>query len=206
VTSADVAAPGAFQVYVENFPSGWTGCAVFGYQTFLVQGKGPPTATPMFSLKAGGYSSAQTVSISDAVPGTTIYYTTDGTTPTNSSSVYANPITVSSTETLKADAVASGYVRSAVASAVYTIEPLTAAPKFSPKAGSYSAAQTVSISDATSDATIYYTTDGTAPTTSSSVYGPPLTVSSTETLKAFAVATGHLHSGQVSATYTIESP
>jgi len=122
VTAADVATPGAFQVYVENYPSGWNGCAVFGYQTFLVAGKGTPTATPVFSPKGGSYSQTQMVSITDAVSGATIYYTTDGTTPTTSSPQFTGtPITVSSSETLKADALATGYVRSTVASAAYII-------------------------------------------------------------------------------------
>jgi hypothetical protein len=63
------------------------------------------------------------VSISDALIGATIHYTTDGTVPTTSSSVYTGPISVGVTETLKADATATGYLRSAVASAKYTIAP-----------------------------------------------------------------------------------
>jgi hypothetical protein len=121
VTAADIINPGAFQVFVENFPAGWNGCAVFGYQTFLVAGKGAPTAKPVFSLKAGTYHAPQSVSISDLTPGATIYYTTDGTTPTSGSTVYTSAITVSSTQTLKANAVAAGYVKSAVATAKYTI-------------------------------------------------------------------------------------
>jgi hypothetical protein len=121
LTAADIATPGAFQVYVENFPTGWNGCAVFGYQTFLVEGKGPQVAKPAFTPKAGTYSSAQTVMISDALAGVTIHYTTDGTSPTTSSPVYTGPITLSSTETLKAFAVATGYLPSEVASGLYTI-------------------------------------------------------------------------------------
>ena len=63
----------------------------------------------------------------------------------------------------------------------------------------------MSISDATSGATIYYTTNGTTPTTSSAVYTGPITVSSTETLKAIAVATGDTNSAVASAAYTITS-
>ncbi len=122
VAAADVAAVGAFQVFVENFPTGWTGCAVFGDRTFIVTGSGPPVATPVFSPAAGSYKTPQSVSISDAVVGATIYYTTDGTTPTTSSMVYSAPIAVNSTETIKAIAEATGYVKSATKTGKFTIK------------------------------------------------------------------------------------
>jgi hypothetical protein len=81
-------------------------------------------ATHSFSPAAGTYPSAQTVTISDAANGTTIYYTTNGTTPTTSSTKYTGPITVGSSETVEAIAVAtsvSGWVNSATGSAAYTI-------------------------------------------------------------------------------------
>ena len=120
------------------------------------------------------------MSISDATSGATIYYTTDGTTPTTSSTPYTAPITVSATETVQAIAVKSGDTNSAVASASYTITstpPTVSTPTFTPPAGAYTSAQSVTISDATSGATIYYTTDGTTPTTSSAIYAGPITVS-----------------------------
>ena len=123
LAAADLAAPGAFQIFVENFPSGWNGCAVFGYQTFLVGGKGAPAATPVFAPKAGTYTGTVNVTITDAIPGAIIYYTTDGSVPTIKSPQYSSPIPVGSTETLKADATATGYLRSAVATAKYTITP-----------------------------------------------------------------------------------
>jgi hypothetical protein len=164
-------------------------------------------ATPVISPAAGTYTSAQTVSISDAMSGATIYYTINGTTPTTSSPVYSGPITVSSSETIEAIAAASGYTTSAVASAAYTINiPIAATPTFSPVAGTYTSAQTVSISDATSGATIYYTINGTTPTTSSPVYSGPITVSSSETVEAIATASGYTNSAVASAAYTINIP
>ena len=80
-----------------------------------------PAATPTFSPGAGTYSSIQTVTIADSTPGASIYYTTDGTTPTPSSTLYTSSITVSNTETINAIAGGSGFTTSAVASALYTI-------------------------------------------------------------------------------------
>ncbi|MGA3072031.1 MAG: chitobiase/beta-hexosaminidase C-terminal domain-containing protein, partial [Terracidiphilus sp.] len=159
--------------------------------------------TPAFSPAAGTYTTSQTVTISDATAGTTIYYTTNGTTPTTSSTVYSGPITVSATETLEAIAVETGYTNSAVASATYTIAPVLPTPTFSPAAWTYTTSQSVTIRDATSGTTIYYTTNGTTPTTSSTVYTGAITVSATETLKAIAVETGYTNSAVASAPYTI---
>jgi hypothetical protein len=77
------------------------------------------------------------------------------------------------------------------------------APTFSPVAGTYTTAQSVTISDSSSGAEIYYTTNGTTPTTSSAIYTGPITVSTTETINAIAVGTGHANSAVATATYTI---
>jgi hypothetical protein len=88
-------------------------------------GSAPPqvAATPTFTPAPGTYASAPQVSMSDSTSGAAIYYTTNGTTPTTSSTKYAagTPISVGTTETIEAIAVASGYTNSAVASAKYTI-------------------------------------------------------------------------------------
>jgi hypothetical protein len=181
--------------------SGYSNSAV-GSAAYTINGA---VATPTFSPATGTYSSAQTVTISDSTSGSTIYYTTNGTTPTTSSSVYSSAITVSATETLEAIATKSGYSNSAVGSAAYTINGAAATPTFSPAAGTYSSAQTVTISDSTSGSTIYYTTNGTTPTTSSTVYSSAITVSVTETLEAIATKTGYTNSAVGSAAYTISS-
>ena len=163
----------------------------------------PLLPTPSFSPAAGTYATSQTVTISDATAGTTIYYTTNGTTPTTSSPVYSSAITVSAPETIEAIAVETGYTNSAMGTAAYTITPVLPAPTFSPVAGSYSSSQSVTISDSTAGTTIYYTTNGTTPTTSSTVYSGAITVSATETIEAIAVKTGFTNSAVATAVYTI---
>ena len=133
--------------------------------------------------------------------GPRFYYTTNGTTPTTSSSQYISPIGVADDTTLEAIAVESGYETSAVASGKYTIKGPK--PTFSPPAGKYPTAQSVTISDEISGATIYYTTDDTTPTTSSQVYTAPINVHSSETVKAIAVATEYGNSPIAAAAYKI---
>jgi hypothetical protein len=78
-------------------------------------------ATPTFSPIAGAYGVPQTVTISCSTPSPTIYYTTNGSTPTTSSPVYSSPITVGTSQTVQAIATASGFLQSAVGSAAYII-------------------------------------------------------------------------------------
>jgi N-acetylneuraminic acid mutarotase len=163
-----------------------------------------PLAAPSFSVASGSYPSAQTVAISDATPGATIYYTTDGSKPTMASAIYSTPLTVASSATIEAMAVAGGYSESAVAAAIYAILPTVAAPTFSVASGSYTSVQIVTISDATPGAKIYYTTDGSTPTTASSAYSSPLSIIATQTITAFAVASGYYPGPVASAAYTIK--
>ena len=61
----------------------------------------------------------------------------------------------------------------------------------------------MTLSSTTAGATIYYTIDGSAPTTSSTRYSGPITVSSSETINAIATATGSTTSAVLSASYTL---
>jgi Chitobiase/beta-hexosaminidase C-terminal domain len=161
-----------------------------------------PAMTPSFSTGTGTYSAPPTVKISDGTSGAVICYTTNGATPTTSSTVYSSPIPINGTTTLKAIAVDPGGPVSAVASATYTISSALM-PAFSTGTGTYHAPPTVKIADGTSGAVIYYTTNGTAPTKASAVYSAPITISSTTTLEAMAVYPGGPASAVASATYTI---
>jgi N-acetylneuraminic acid mutarotase len=162
---------------------------------------------PTFSPAAGTYGSAQSVAISDILPGARIYYTVNGSAPNSDSPLYAGPISVTASEAIQAIAVAAGYINSQPVSASYIINlPAAAAPTFSVPTGTYSSTQTVSLSDATTGATIYYTSDGSTPTLSSTKYTAPITVTKTETIQAIAIANGYSSSEIASATYTINPP
>ena len=77
-------------------------------------------AAPTFSPAGGTFTSAQNVTIS-AAEGAKIYYTTNKTVPTTSSTEYSGPITVNETTTIRAIAVKDGYTNSEIAEATYTI-------------------------------------------------------------------------------------
>ena len=170
-------------------------------------GSQPAAATPTFSPVPGTYTSAQSVSLQDTTAGATIYYTLDGSTPTTSSTVYTAPIPVSTAATIKAMAAAGGFSNSAIATGAYTIQVAAAAtPTFSPVPGTYTSAQSVSLQDTTALATIYYTTDGSTPTTASTVYTTPIQVSANTTIRAIAAASGLANSAVATGTYTIGAP
>ena len=103
--------------------------------------------------------------------------------------------------------VVSGDLSQSVAlSGTVSEQPVVATPTFSPDGGNFISAQTVSISCETENATIHYTTDGSEPTESSTVYSQPFTVSVTTTVKAIAVAPTYANSTVGEATYTINTP
>ncbi len=164
-------------------------------------------ATPTFTPPNGTtFSSSLSISIADATPGATIYYTTNGTTPTTSSQVYSGPFTISASTTVNAIATASGYTQSGLGTASYTLTSVgktVATPTFSPASGAtFSSTLSVSIADATPGAAIYYTTNGTTPTTSSQLYSGPFTISASTTVNAIATASGYTQSALATASYT----
>ncbi len=83
------------------------------------------TATPTFSPTPGGYTGSVSVTLSDATSGATLYYTTNGATPTTGSTKYTGAISISAMETIKAIATASGDSNSSIASGTYTLGAAT---------------------------------------------------------------------------------
>ena len=160
-------------------------------------------ATPTYNPVAGTYTGTQSVTISTTTSGATIRYTTDGSTPSETvGTIYTAPVSIGVNTTLKAIAYKIDMADSAVASGVYNIQCAT--PTYNPTAGTYSSAQTVTISCATSGVTMRYTTDGSTPSqTVGTVYSTPVSISVTCTLKAIAYNTGMTDSAIASGVYTI---
>ena len=98
---------------------------MYNFTADTCYGAVPIAATPVISPVTGAYRVEQTVTIGDSTPGAVIYYTTDGSTPTTSSTLYQGSFTVDSTTTVNAIAVVAGETQSPVASALITIGSMT---------------------------------------------------------------------------------
>ncbi|MBP5314748.1 MAG: chitobiase/beta-hexosaminidase C-terminal domain-containing protein, partial [Muribaculaceae bacterium] len=158
-------------------------------------------ATPTFSTSGGG-TSPTTVTITSATSGATIYYTTDGTTPTTSSNTYNGAFTCSTvgTVTIKAIAVKSNYSNSEVGQTTVTYNPVLSAPTISPTSNTYNNDLTATIT-AASGATIYYRVNGGSWQTYSS--GVSVTANNT-TVEAYASMTNYTDSPIASQTYNLK--
>jgi formylglycine-generating enzyme required for sulfatase activity len=166
---------------------------------------GGKTAQPILTPGAGSYSGPVNVTITSATPGAAIRYTTNGTTPTSTTgTLYAGPVAVTSTRTLKAIAFKAGSEDSAVTTGVLTISGV-GAPVIAPATGTYSTTQSVVITTPTSGASIRYTLDGSVPTASTgTLYGGAISISTSKVLKAIAVKTGLADSPLSTATYAFQ--
>jgi hypothetical protein len=160
-------------------------------------------AAPIFYPRAGTYKSAQSVTLACATTGATIHYTTDGSLPTLSSPIFIVPLNITAPTTVEAFAVVPGLNNSSLSIANYVIIAQAGLPVFHPPGGTYRRSQTVTLTASTSDTTIFYTTDGSLPTRSSTVFSAPIEISSTTTINAKATSPGLDDSLVSSATYVI---
>jgi hypothetical protein len=96
------------------------------YSKYAIAAWAPAQSTPVVTPTTGTFGQAQEVTISIPL-GSRVYYSLDGGTPTQNSTLYTGPVTISNPSTLKARAFRVGYAPSAVATATYTFDPTVAA-------------------------------------------------------------------------------
>lgn len=138
-----------------------------------------------------------TVTLTCSTENAVIHYTLDGTDPDASSTVYISPFTLSDNTTIKAIAIKNDKT-SAIVTKVYEAPEQTIVTE--PEIIITENGE-VTLVNSTDGATIYYTTDGTNPSTSSQVYSEAFVIASGTTIKAIAVK-NNVQSLIVSKTYT----
>ena len=158
------------------------------------------TEKPAISPNGGKFVGREEVTLT-AEQGAVIYYTTDGSVPTENSQKYTKPIVVTKDTTVKAVAKAEGKTLSAVASADFVLQS-TAVPAISPNGGTFQGSVTVTLSCTDQDAVIYYTKDGSDPRVKAYKYTGPFTLTDTTTLKVCAKAPDRKTSAVAEATFT----
>ena len=182
------------RAFKQGWPPSNTASAIYNLQV----------AAPTFSPGAGFYTNAQNVTLSCATAGSTIRYTLDGSEPSSSSTLYEAPIQVSNNTTIKAKAFKPNWTASETGSAEYGI--MVASPSVSPVSGTYLQSQQITMSCVTENSTIRYTTDGSEPTASSTLYSSPILLpSGAINLKVKAFRQDWSPSATVSSNYVIIS-
>lgn len=165
----------------------------------------PTAAPPAISPNGGTRLDSVTISIASTTAATRIFYTTDGSEPTISSSLYAGPFALTNSATIKARAFQNGFKDSPVVTAIFTVTPTPRLPQTTviPNGGSHRDSVTVTLANGTEGAKIHYTTDGSEPTVSSPLYGGPFALSSSATIKARAVKDGFKDSPVATVMFTV---
>ncbi|MDD4968426.1 MAG: chitobiase/beta-hexosaminidase C-terminal domain-containing protein [Paludibacter sp.] len=132
-----------FQLTYTSAPAGTSRLYLDNIAIYGIPPAVPVAATPVISLLTGNYYTPQNVTISCSTPSSSIYYSVDGSVPSNTSPtsiLFTDAIAVNLTQTLKAIAYATGFTASSINSAAYTF-PTTIANiatlRTSPTSGFY---------------------------------------------------------------------
>lgn len=142
-------------------------------------------ATPTIQQETG----TNNISITTTTPGATIYYTIDGNTPTTSSTLYEGASEELAGKPIKAIAVKDNMINSDIGEGEIDIKCVTPVITYD------NSTSKVSITSTTPECSIYYTTNGDTPTTSSTPFSDPFSIDNqTEYIKAIATKSGYADS------------
>jgi len=164
------------------------------------------TANPVISPSDENITIDDIVSIKSDTPGAYIYYTLDGTDPSEDSLLYSGGFALSiGSQRVKAIAVKPGYNTSSITEKLYEVfAGRVAKVTLSEPSDIYSESVVVSLESTTADASIYYTLDGSEPDQSSLLYdGTPLTISESTKIRTYAVKSGFVDSEVTGGNYVI---
>jgi hypothetical protein len=162
----------------------------------------PKVSTPQILPDQQTFDAPIQVTISCATEGAAIYYTTDGTDPSDQSTRCSTPFTLSESATVKALALKQGMDPSSVAQKAYTYTGL-AAPKISPEGGTFTDSVVITLSGAPDGGTTRYTTDGAEPTDASTLYSAPFVLRRGAIIKARCFKSAMNPSAVTSASFII---
>lgn len=167
----------------------------------------PTLSAPTISPSSGVYDQVQTVSITSNDQNVEIYYTLDGSTPTESSLLYTAPFQLISGKEVKAKSFKDGYAPSVVVSAMINIV-INQLPKplANIQGGNYTQGFDVQLSSSIPEVQIRYTLDGSIPSQNSALYTAPINISLTTKLSARSFLNNYLPSDVMSQDYTINHP
>lgn len=206
--------PGLWQLTVSDFISKYSPSGDYVYRGISVKNEGEMTSeiwkdiviplvnnvvvvNPIGSL----YNKELTLELNSSKNGQ-IYYTTDGTDPTETSLKYQNPIPISETTTLKFFSIDGMGQQTKIYTHEYIIDLIRPHITSTLKSGNYGTSQTLELLSS-EEAMIYYTLDGSDPTEDSYIYHEPLLIEETSTVKFMAIDLAGNHSDVQSETIKI---
>ena len=195
VESGDVEIPGATPVYIAWVYSSESSSAA-GWEVdniMVMAADASVLETPVFTPVTGTYADSVTFSIACANEGAEIRYTTDGSEPTEASTLYTAPVTLTATTTVSAKAFMTNWIASETATAVYTIvyEPVMAVTPLTLNFSSTQLAQTFTVIGAhLTDPVTLTSSDPHFTVSTSSISNPNTTTEVTVTFDGTEPATG----------------
>ena len=159
---------------------------------------------PVFDLAEGIYQEEKTLVMTCSTPGSAIRYTLDGSIPgATTGTLYAGPIELTASHTVKAMSYRLDWEDSAVVSSIYTFK--VSLPTTTIDTGTYFEDQTADLACSLVGSAIRYTTDGTVPSASiGNLYDTPVLIGRSTTIKAVASRDGWSDSDVLEKTYTLK--